>query len=267
MKIMVAPDSFKGSLSAEKICEIVESAAKRVFEGCSVEKVPVADGGEGTVESILAALDGENINVNVCNAIGEEIVASYGVFDQNQAIIEMAAASGLPLVSPEKRNIMSSNTYGTGQLILDALERGCTTIYMGLGGSATNDGGIGCAHALGVKFLDENKHELAPIPENFNYIKEIDMSQMHPKVSSTNFIILSDVKNPLLGKLGATAVFGKQKGAGEVEQLQLEKGLEHYNTILKQMFNKDYADQEGAGAAGGLGAGLMAFGNATMNRA
>lgn len=264
MRIMVAPDSFKGSLSAEKICNIVEQAAKKVFVDCEVEKVPVADGGEGTVESILAALDGENIEVKVNNAIGEEITATYGIFGENQAIIEMAAASGLPLVSPKKRNIMCSNTYGTGQLILDALDRGCTTIYMGLGGSATNDGGIGCAHALGVKFLDENKNELEPIPENFIQMREIDLSGMHKKVKDTEFIILSDVKNPLLGELGATAVFGKQKGASVEEQLELEKGLGHYSAILKEVFSKDYAIQEGAGAAGGLGAGLMAFVNATM---
>lgn len=176
----------------------------------------------------------------------------------------MLSASGLPLISSEKRNVMRSNTYGTGQLIIDALNRGCTTIYMGLGGSATNDGGIGCAHALGVKFLDKNKNEIDPIPENFMKLREIDLSEIQSKVRDTEFIILSDVKNPLLGELGATAVFGKQKGASTEEQAQLEKGLEHYIAILEQLFSKKYASLEGEGAAGGLGAGLMAFVNATM---
>ncbi len=264
MRIMVAPDSFKGSLSAETICNIVEQAAKKVFADCEVEKIPVADGGEGTVESILATLGGELVEVKVQNPMGQEILATYGIFGDDQAIIEMAAASGLPLIDPEQRDILCSNTYGTGQLILDALERGCTTIYMGLGGSATNDGGIGCAHALGVKFLDESNQALEPIPANFMKMKGVDLSGLHSKIADTNFIILSDVKNPLLGELGATAVFGKQKGASEEEQLQLENGLAHYSTLLECVFHKDYATLEGAGAAGGLGAGLIAFANATM---
>ncbi len=264
MKIMIAPDSFKGSLSASEICDLVECAAKEVFVDCEVEKMPVADGGEGTVESILATLEGEKVVVEVKDPLGRDIVATYGIFNDNKAIIEMAEASGLPLVSTEDRDVMHSNTFGTGQLILDAIEKGCTTIYMAIGGSATNDGGMGCANALGVKFLDENEKELKPVPANLLKIKTVDVSGISKEIKETNFVILSDVKNPLLGECGATYVFGKQKGATVKEQAQLEEGLAHYISVVEEAVDQSICQIEGAGAAGGLGAGLMAFTNATM---
>lgn len=264
MRIMIAPDSFKGSLSASEICDLVERAAKEVFVDCEVEKMPVADGGEGTVESILATLEGEKVVVEVKDPLGRDIVATYGVFNDNKAVIEMAEASGLPLVSTEDRDVMHSNTFGTGQLILDAIEKGCTTIYMAIGGSATNDGGMGCANALGVKFLDENEKELKPVPANLLKIKTVDISGISKKIRETNFVILSDVKNSLLGERGATYVFGKQKGATIEEQAQLEAGLAHYIAVVEKAVDQSICQIEGAGAAGGLGAGLMAFTNATM---
>ncbi len=264
MKILVAPDSFKGSLSAMEICNIVEKAAVDVFKQVKVEKLPVADGGEGTVESLLDALNGISIEILAKDPIGRERMASYGIFKDTNAIIEMAAASGLPLVSGNDRDIMRSNTYGTGQLILDAIQRGCETIYLGIGGSATNDGGIGCMAALGVRFLDESKTELEPLPINFEKIAYVDATNMIPEVANVKFVIMCDVKNPLLGENGATNIYGRQKGASDQQMILLEKGLTNYIKIVEETCKKQVAEIEGAGAAGGLGAGLMAFTDASM---
>ncbi|MFI3237294.1 MAG: glycerate kinase [Lachnospiraceae bacterium] len=264
MKLVVAPDSFKGSLSASEICNIVERAAVDVFGEVEVLKLPMADGGEGTVESLLAALDSEEIHVPVKNALGEDVTAMYGIFDGDKAIIEMAAASGLPLIPKEKRNIMKSSTYGTGQLLIDAMQRGCKTIYIGIGGSATNDGGMGCAEALGAKFLNKSGEAIEGIPANFKQIYDIDCSNIHPLVEKTRIIIMSDVKNPLCGPTGATYIFGKQKGASGADFILLEEGMNHYISIVEKVCDKQVAKIEGAGAAGGLGAGLLAFTNASM---
>lgn len=263
MKIVVAPDSFKGSLGAEEICEIVERVARDIFKDCEVLKIPMADGGEGTIQSILQTLQGEELSIKVCNALGEEIEARYGIFGENEAIMEMSQASGLPLIAVEKRNIMQSNTYGTGQLIADAIQRGCKKIYLGIGGSATNDLGIGCMEALGMKFLDKNEESVVPVPENFLKIQTIDIREMID-MNEVEIVIMCDVKNPLLGDRGATAIFAPQKGASAEQMQELEAGMKHMITIIEKQCGIFIREQEGTGASGGLGTILLAFTNASM---
>lgn len=264
MKIVIAPDSFKGSLSAERICEQVAKAAYKIIPGAEADCIPVADGGEGTLDSVIHSVNGSYVSVEVKNPLGQTVVAKYGIFDGDKAIIEMAQASGLPLIPGADRNIMKASTYGTGQLIEAAMEKGCRTIYIGLGGSATNDGGMGCAAALGVRFYDEEANLLEPVPENLDKIAEIDLSMRNPNIMNTRFIVMSDVKNPLTGELGATNVFGAQKGANKEELHILEKGMKHYAQMMKKTCSCDVEYAEGAGAAGGLGAGLLAFVNAEI---
>ncbi|MFI3174918.1 MAG: glycerate kinase [Bacillota bacterium] len=264
MKIVVAPDSFKGSLTANEICTIVKTVAEEVFEGCEVVGIPVADGGEGTVDSILQALNGNRIDLKVQNALGQKISTYYGIFNESCAIMEMASASGLPLIPEKERDVMQSNTYGTGEMILHAMENGCETIYIGIGGSATNDCGIGCMEALGVVFLDDSGQKINPVPDNFMKITKIDTVNLHEKIKDTKIIIMSDVKNLVLGERGATNVFGPQKGASKEQLLILEKGMEHIVNLMEKSQNIELKMIEGGGGAGGLGAGLFAFTHATM---
>ncbi len=262
MKIIIAPDSFKGSLEANEICDIVEGSAKKIFGDIDVIKLPMADGGEGTVAAILPHLKGTLIKSKVKSPDFRDIEATYGIFDQDKAIMEMAEASGITLV--EERNIMQMNTYGTGQMVLDAIDKGVKTIYIGLGGSATNDCGLGFASALGVKFYDCDGNEVAPIPENFQRISDIDFKSIDSRIKDIKFVIMSDVKNPLLGKSGATYVFSRQKGSTDENIESLEKGMAHVASVIKDKIGIDVSLLEGAGAAGGLGAGLLAFTEATM---
>lgn len=263
MKILVAPDSFKGSLSAVYICNIVEEVVLELAPTSEVIKLPMADGGEGTVDCLLEAMNGSKIELEVANPLGESVYAYYGIFD-NKAIIEMAAASGLPLVKSNKRDVSKSNTYGTGELILDAIKRGATTIYLGIGGSATNDCGIGCLHALGVNFLDENGSTVKPIPANFTQIVTIDTSSIEKALTQVKFVIMCDVKNPLLGVNGATYTYGEQKGITKTKLQEFEEGMEHIARLIELEMAVSITTKEGCGAAGGLGAGLLAFTNASM---
>lgn len=264
MKILVAPDSFKGSLSAMEICNITETVAKEIFQNCEVVKLPVADGGEGTVESILDTLSGKEMIVEVSNPLGKRIKSNYGIFNKDKAIIEMASASGLPLIKTDERNVLNSNTYGTGELILDAIKNGAKKIYLGIGGSATNDLGIGCLAALGVNFLDADKKTIDPIPANFKKIVEIDTSTLTKEVLDTEFVIMCDVKNPLLGNDGATYIYGKQKGITEKDMPEFEEGMAHICKVIEDKTKVTISNREGCGAAGGLGAGLLAFTNASI---
>ncbi len=264
MKIVVAPDSFKGSLTAKKMCDITEEVSKSLFDEVEVVKIPMADGGEGTVESVIDALNGTHIEVQVKNPLGNPVTACYGMFEEKKAIMEMASASGITLVDDSERDILKQNTYGTGEMILDAIERGAETIYIGIGGSATNDGGMGFASAIGVKFLDSTGNEVEPIPEKFTQIVEIDDTDVDSRIKDTTIIIMSDVTNPLLGTKGATHVFGRQKGADDGNLITLEEGMESYINIVEEKTKKSVQNIEGAGAAGGLGAGLLAFTNAQM---
>lgn len=264
MKIIFAPDSFKGSLSAGKVCELLEKEARRAFPGCETVSLPVSDGGEGAVDVVVPSVGGRIIPLTVHGPLGAEVTARYGLFSDGSVLIEMASASGLPLVKREERDILRANTYGTGELIRRALEDGCRSFFIAIGGSATNDGGIGCASALGVQFLDDRGMVLEPVPMNLGRIAKIDFSKAHPALGQAEFTVMCDVKNPLTGPNGATAVFGPQKG-GREDQLQfLENGMCHYEELLRQTFGKDIGQVPGAGAAGGLGAGLMAFAGAKL---
>lgn len=264
MKIIFAPDSFKGSLSAERACELLEKEAKKVFPDCRTVSMPVSDGGEGAVDVVIPSLQGKIQQLLVHGPLGDAVTAQYGVFRENCMMIEMASASGLTLVEPEKRDILHANTFGTGELIRHGLDAGCRNFYIAIGGSATNDGGIGCASALGVRFLDEEGNELSPLPENLKKIARIDISKIHPALKESSFTVMCDVTNPLTGPEGATNVFGPQKGGSREELELLEDGMVHYRKVLKEFTGIDVGGVPGAGAAGGLGAGLLAFTGAQM---
>ena len=259
MKLLFASDSFKGSLTSEKTVELLSRAAREVFGECECSGVPVADGGEGTVEAVITAEQGERITVKVHGPLMEETESFYGIFDGNKAVIEMAAASGLPMVPEELRNPLNTTTFGTGELILDALKRGYRDISIAIGGSATNDGGMGCARALGVKFLDQDGNELEGFGRDLARVASIDISGLDERVKDSKITVMCDVTNPLCGKDGATWTFGKQKGATPEIQEELEKGMCSYRDVIRETFGIDCDGIPGTGAAGGLGAALMVF--------
>lgn len=264
MKFLFASDSFKGTLSSDQIISILAKEAKAVFPDCQYGGVPVADGGEGTVEAVVKAMNGQMKTVTVHGPLMEPAEAFYGVFGGNQAVIEMAAASGLPMVPPEKRNPLHTTTYGTGELIKDALEQGYRKIAIAIGGSATNDGGMGAMAALGVKFLDAAGRELTGFGEDLGNVIQIDVSGMHPAVKETEFTVMCDVTNPLTGPDGATYTFGKQKGGTPEILDRMEQDMMKYAALLHDVTGVNAAQLSGAGAAGGLGAALRVFLNANM---
>lgn len=259
MKFLFASDSFKGSLSSERITVLLKESAGRIFPGCETAGVPVADGGEGTIDAVIAALGGRIRRVTVHGPLMEERDSFYGEFEQGSAIIEMAAASGLPLVPEKKRNPLITTTYGTGELIKAALDRGCRNISIAIGGSATNDGGMGAMRALGVRFLDNLGGELKGRGEDLVKAAVIDLSGLHPAVKETQFTVMCDVTNPLTGPDGATYTFGKQKGGTPLQLDALEAGMRQYAALLKETFGLDADQIPGAGAAGGLGAAFCVF--------
>lgn len=265
MKIVVAPDSFKGSLDALEVCNCVEKGIKEVFQAAEIKKIPLADGGEGTVAALVMALKGEIIKCQVTGPMGEPVVAEYGIIDNGRtAVIEMAAASGLPLVPISKRDPMRATTFGTGELILAALEQGCREFIIGIGGSATIDGGVGMAQALGARFYDKNKRLIGRGGKILKEIAVIDIKSIDSRIKDANFIIANDVVNPLYGKNGAAYIYGPQKGADDLMIKDLDNGLKNLAYIINQDLGKDIANLKGAGAAGGLGAGLVAFLDAKM---
>lgn len=267
MKIIVAPDSFKGSLSAKEVADAVERGIKKVYKNAEVVKVPMADGGEGTVQSLVDATKGKIVKLRVRDPLFREIDSFYGILgDGKTAIIEMAAASGLPLLRNWERNPLITTTYGTGELIKHALDMGCRNIIMGIGGSATNDGGTGMAAALGVKFLDSCGMEIGYGGGALKELKTIDTSQIDERIKECSIVAACDVDNPLYGEKGASYIFGPQKGADENMVKILDDNLKNYGDILEKTFGKSVANLPGAGAAGGLGAGLMAFLSAELNR-
>ena len=259
MQLLFASDSFKGSLTSGKTAELLSKAAREVFGECECSSVPVADGGEGTVEAVIAAEHGEKVAVKVYGPLMEEAESYYGVFGGDKAVIEMAAASGLPMVPEELRNPLNTTTFGTGELILDALKRGYRDISIAIGGSATNDGGMGCARALGVKFLDDEGNELEGFGRDLIRVASIDVSGLDERVKESKITVMCDVTNPLCGKDGATWTFGKQKGATPEMQEELERGMCRYRDVIKETFGVDCDGIPGAGAAGGLGAALRVF--------
>lgn len=264
MKILIASDSFKGTLSSERIIKLVEAKAGEIIKDCEVKGISVADGGEGTIAAILTAVNGNWEYVEVHDPLMEKINACYGVVNGDTAVIEMAMASGLPLVSIERRNPMCASSYGTGELICDALKRGYRKIVIALGGSATNDGGMGAIRAMGVRFLDKTGNELMGTGADLKNLDRIDISQLNSAVKESEIIVMCDVKNPLTGPSGATFTFGKQKGGTQEVLNQLEAGMLHYAEVIKKQFGVDVDRIEGAGAAGGMGVALSVFLNAQL---
>lgn len=264
---VLAPDSFKESMTAKEVCNAIESGIKKVFPDATFIHVPMADGGEGTTQSLVDATNGTIHSCEVTGPLGDSVTAHYGILgDNTTAVIEMASASGIQLVPKEKRNPLITTTYGTGELILACLKHGIKKIILGIGGSATNDGGAGMAQALGVKFYDKDNNLLGKGGGILGKLFKIDMSNINPLLKDVEFIVASDVTNPLCGEKGASAVFGPQKGATSEMVKQLDSNLKHYASVIKTQLGKDVASIPGAGAAGGLGAGLMAFTNSTMEK-
>jgi glycerate kinase len=267
MKIVAAPDSFKGSLSAAEIGEAMEAGILKVFPAAEVVKIPMADGGEGTVSALVAATGGRLERVAVKGPLGETVEAGYGILGgQLTAVIEMAAASGLPLVPAGKRNPLKTTTFGTGQLMRAALEKGCRKLIIGIGGSATTDCGTGMAQALGVRFLraDGTAIDQPMCGELLAEVEKIDLTGLHPLVASSQITAACDVDNPLLGPRGAVRVYSRQKGANDQQLELLEKNMEHSIAVIEETLGRSIRTIPGTGAAGGLGAGLIAFAGATL---
>ncbi|MGL4762179.1 MAG: glycerate kinase family protein [Sarcina sp.] len=268
MKFILAPDSFKESMTSKEACNAMEKGIKKVIKNAECVKLPMADGGEGTVEALVEATNGEFVSVKVTPPMGErKIGALYGLLgDGKRAVIEMATASGIGLVKREDRNPMIATTYGTGELIIDAMNRGVDHIIIGIGGSATNDGGTGMLRALGVKFYDENGKELEQGGGALLKLSKIDISGMDTRLKNLTIEVACDVTNPLIGETGASKVFGPQKGATPEMVGILDKALTNYANIIKKDIGIDVAYVEGAGAAGGLGAALLAFLNGELKK-
>ncbi|QFR23509.1 glycerate kinase family protein [Schleiferilactobacillus harbinensis] len=267
MKFVLAPDSFKGGRSAIEVATAMKTGLSKVFPDAEYDLVPMADGGEGTVQSLVDATHGEIINVSVTGPLGNKVIARYGMLgDGTTAAIEMAQASGIQYVDDTTHNPMITTTYGTGEMILDALDHGAKEIILGIGGSATNDGGAGMAQAIGVHLRDIEGNELEYGGGQLDKLATIDTREIDPRIPKTKILIASDVTNPLVGETGSSAVFGPQKGATPEMVKILDANLAHYAAVIKHELNKDLAQAPGAGAAGGLGAGLMAFTNSQMEK-
>ena len=259
MKFLFASDSLKGTLSSDDTGRLLAKAAKEVFPACICESIPVADGGEGTVDAVIRAVQGQQIRVKAQDPLMQTRETYYGKLDENRAIIEMALASGYALVPAEKRNPLYTSSYGTGELIRDALDRGFRNITIAIGGSATNDGGMGCMRALGVRFLDRAGRELMGNGSDLGRLAAIDDSGLDPRIADAVFTVMCDVTNPLCGENGATYTFGPQKGATPEILERLECGMENYRDILIRTYDMNPDTIPGSGAAGGLGAALLVF--------
>ena len=256
---LFASDSFKGTLTCQDTIRMLTQAAKQVFSDAVCEGVPVADGGEGTVDAVLAAEGGERVKVRIHDPLMKERDAFYGMIDDERAVIEMSAASGLPLVPSEQRNPLLTTSYGTGEMIRDALDRGIRDISVAIGGSATNDGGMGCLSALGVRFLDRNGNPLEGRGEDLEKVCSIDLKGLDPRVMEAGITVMCDVTNPLTGPTGATMTYGKQKGGTPEILERLEAGMCNYRNVLLRETGVDADRMPGSGAAGGLGAALAIF--------
>ncbi len=259
MKIVIAPDSFKGSLSATAVCDIVEGAILKIMPTAEIVKIPISDGGEGLVEVLVRHQSGEMITIKTKDPLAREITATYGILRDGVAVIEMSAASGLPLLADDERNPLKTSTYGTGEMIVDAIKKGCRKIILGLGGSATNDGGLGVASALGVCFYDHEMELLEPIGKNLCRVKTVDTSKAEILLKGVEITIACDVKNVLCGHQGAAAVYGPQKGANPDMVIFLDQGLKAFGQLLETKTATKLIQLEGIGAAGGMALPLVAF--------
>lgn len=257
-KCILIPDSFKGTMSSTEVCKIMASAIKKFYPDAEICNVPVADGGEGTVDAFLQAAGGKKIRVYVKNPYFEEIPSFYGILPDGTAVIEMAAAAGLPLAE-NRRHAELTTTYGVGQLIMDAVSAGCKKLILGLGGSATNDGGCGAAAALGAVFRKADGTSFIPVGQSLQEIASVDLSSLQKRMTNISVLTMCDIDNPLCGPEGAAAVFAPQKGADEKTVRMLDRGLSHLAEILRQQTGIDITRIAGAGAAGGMGGGMAAF--------
>lgn len=257
-KIVIAPDSFKGTLSSLEVCSLVKKSLLEERDDLEIIEVPIADGGEGMTESFMCAMaDSEKIELQAKSPLGRDIDVYYAIVSGDTAVIEMAMASGITI--EKERDAMKASTYGTGQIIKDALDKGIRKFFLGIGGSATTDGGIGCVAALGGKFLDKSGNAVALCGEGLGDIVSIDLSGLDKRIKDSDITVLCDVKNPLYGKNGAAYIFAPQKGADEKQVEILDSGLKNLADISAVYLKKDLSQLEGTGAAGGLGFALVAF--------
>ena len=267
MKFVLAPDSFKESLTAKEVADAMEVGIKKIFKDAECVKVPMADGGEGTVQSLVDATDGKVYEVVVTGPLGNKVNAKYGILGDGQtAVIEMAEASGIHYVKKEDRNPLITTTFGTGELIKSALDKGVKKIIIGIGGSATNDGGAGMLQALGAKLLDKDNKEIPFGGGGLSDLVKINLDDFDKRIKEVEIEVACDVSNTLTGKEGASAVFGPQKGATEEIIKILDENLHHYADIVNKTIGKDMENQKGSGAAGGLGFALLAFCDGKLNR-
>ncbi|WP_233113868.1 glycerate kinase [Aggregatibacter actinomycetemcomitans] len=265
MKIIIAPDSFKESLTALEAASAIEAGFKRIFPNAEYIKLSMADGGEGTVQSLVDATGGKLVECDVVAPLGNTVQSFFGLSgDGKTAIIEMAAASGLHLVAPEQRNPLYTTSYGTGELIKRALALGVQQIILGIGGSATNDGGVGMLQALGIRFLNFQQQEIGYGGAQLAQLAQIDMNALDPRLAQVHIEVACDVNNPLCGERGASAIFGPQKGATPEMVAQLDVALAHFAEIAQRDCGKNIKDQPGAGAAGGMGGGLLLLPNVEL---
>lgn len=263
-KFVIIPDSFKGTLSSIEVCDIIENEILNVFNDAGIKKIPVADGGEGSVDAFLEGLKGEKVFVEVNDPFFQKMTSFYGLIDQGEtAVIEMAACAGLPLVG-NKKDPRITTTYGVGELLLHAIEHGVKKVILGIGGSSTNDGGCGFAAALGVKFYDQNHETFIPTGGTLHQIHQIDKSNLDKRLNQIELITMCDIDNPLYGKEGAAYVFGPQKGADPEMVEFLDQGLKHLAKTVHQSLGIDDPYFKGAGAAGGLGYGAKIFANSKI---
>ncbi len=260
MRIVISPDSFKGSLSASRAVEAIADGVRRALPDAELVLIPLADGGEGTVEALVNATSGRIVKTPATDPLGSRIESFFGILgDGETAVVEMAAASGLPLVPEDKRNPLITTTYGTGELICAALDAGCRRLILGIGGSATNDGGVGVVQALGGSFKDDTGNEVGFGGGELVRIRSIDLSGLDSRIRETDIVVACDVDNPLTGPRGASAVFGPQKGAIPEMVQELDAGLKNLAEVIRQDVGMDVECLPGAGAAGGLGAATVAF--------
>lgn len=264
MNVLVAVDSFKGSLSTNELSSAIEEGIHQADQGICVTKIPVADGGEGTCDALLEGLGGTRVSLTVKGPLFDEVLASYGILNDGTAVMEMAASSGLPLVPEALRNPMNTTTYGVGEMIRDAMGRGCREFIVGIGGSATNDGGMGMLEALGYRFLDREGKPLVSAGRSLAKVARISTEGVSKELASCRFLVACDVENPLYGENGAAHVFGPQKGADEATVRVLDHGLRNWAEVVEATFDKSIGELKGAGAAGGLGGGFSAFLNAEL---
>lgn len=262
-KAVLIPDSFKGTMTSREVCQIMERCIKRHYPACDVDAIPIADGGEGSIDCFLTARGGRRIEVSCQGPFGEPMTGYFGLLDDGTAVVEMAVCSGLPLVE-DRHDPERTTTYGVGQLIVAAARMDCRRILVGLGGSCTNDGGCGAAAAAGVRFYDSDGRTFVPTGATLGRIADIDISGLHPELRQTEIVTMCDITNPMHGQNGAAYVFAPQKGADEVTVRRLDEGLKHLDRMIRDKLGPAVADTPGAGAAGAMGAGMLAFFGATL---